>query len=249
MNAAQIKPPVAGCQHTPMKSAVFGGCKAVLFDFGGTLDSDGEHWLDRFYEIYDQVGLKYSQPEIKRAFYHADDRCCANSHVNSMRLRPMMELHVHLQFEALGIADEGMEKDVVKRFCQRSERFLQRNARLLRTMRCRYRLGVISNFYGNVGALCEEAGLADSLDVILDSGRVGVRKPDPEIFLTALVELGLPPWEVVFVGDSYERDMIPSRDLGMGTIWLKGPHPRIPLNAGPVDAWISSLMELKGLLP
>lgn len=44
------------------------------------------------------------------------------------------------------------------------------------------------------------------------------------------------------------ENIIPARDLGMKTIWLKGPNPRIPLNAGPVDAWISSLSELEVLI-
>jgi hypothetical protein len=34
----------------------------------------------------------------------------------------------------------------------------------------------------------------------------------------------------------------------MKTIWLKGPHPRIPENAGPVDASVSSLSELEVLV-
>lgn len=106
----------------------------------------------------------------------------------------------------------------------------------------------MSNFYGNVACLCREAGLDESLDVILDSNRIGMSKPDAEIFRIALSRLSLPPERVVFVGDSYERDMIPSRELGMKTIWLKGPNPRVPEGAGPVDAWIGSLPELEVLL-
>ena len=108
---------------------------------------------------------------------------------------------------------------------------------------------MVSNFYGNVRVICEEAGLAQSLSLILDSDRIGVSKPDPAIFLSALQKLDLPSSEVVFVGDSYERDMIPARKLGLKTVWLKGTHPRVPPDAGPVDAWIGSLTELKGLLP
>src|SRR5262245_8247746 len=46
---------------------------AFLFDFGGTLDSDGQHWLDRFYRIYEQIGLSaLAKDRIKEAFYWAD---------------------------------------------------------------------------------------------------------------------------------------------------------------------------------
>jgi len=231
-----------------MNPETFHGCKAILFDFGGTLDSDGEHWLDRFYALYEGLGLRIPLSEIKRAFYHADALCSSDSRVVSLGLRRLMIRHVRMQFEALGLTDDEKESEMVEAFCTKSERFLHRNAHLLRRMKGRYRLGLVSNFYGNVAALCEEAGLAPALDVILDSALVGVSKPDPAIFRAALERLQLPPEEVVCVGDSFERDMIPARELGMKTIWLKGPHPRIPENAGPVDATISSLSELEVLV-
>jgi putative hydrolase of the HAD superfamily len=159
-----------------------------------------------------------------------------------------MKCHVRFQFAALNLADDEKEKEMVEAFCTKSEWFLRRNARLLRRIRAQYRLGLVSNFYGNVAALCEEAGLASALDVILDSALVGMSKPDPGIFRAALERFQLPPEEVICVGDSFERDMIPARELGMKTIWLKGPHPRIPENAGPVDASVSSLSELEVLV-
>jgi len=226
----------------------FQHCKAILFDFGGTLDSDGEHWLDRFYELYEQAGLDFPPSEIKRAFYQADALCCADPNMVSLGLRAMMKNHVHLQFRALNVEDVEKEDVLVDAFCKKSEKFLRRNARLLNRVRHFYRLGLVSNFYGNVATLCREAGLAESLDVILDSTEVGIGKPDPRIFRMALQKLNLSPEQAIFVGDSYERDMMPARALGMKTVWLRGPHPRIPLNAGPVDAWISSLTELETLI-
>lgn len=230
-----------------MSSGIFKDCKSILFDFGGTLDSDGEHWLDRFYDLYELVGLRISPDQIKRAFYHADRACCGISRSSFQGLRPLMKHHVHLQFQALNLEDPEREREMVEGFCRKSEHFLRRNARLLQRLQRKYRLGLVSNFYGNVADLCEEAGLAKSLEVILDSTLIGVGKPDPEIFRTALSRLDLPPEEVVYVGDSYERDVIPCRELGMKTIWVRGVNPRMPEIAGPVDAWISSLPELEGL--
>ncbi|MBI3765652.1 MAG: hypothetical protein HY277_04010, partial [Ignavibacteriales bacterium] len=31
--------------------------KAVLFDFGGTIDTDGVHWSEKFWEYYQQFGV------------------------------------------------------------------------------------------------------------------------------------------------------------------------------------------------
>ena len=229
--------------------AIFQGCKAILLDFGGTLDSDGGHWLDRFYTLYQQVGLDIDPAKIKHAFYRADALCCADTQVNPMGLRPLMKHHVRLQFSILKFDNQKKEKEMVASFCAGTEQILKRNVRILEYLRPHYKLGVVSNFYGNVFALCEEAGLVEFLEVILDSTRLGIGKPHPDIFLTALDRLHLPPEQVIFVGDSYERDMIPAQRLGMKTIWMKGPSPRMPQNAKPVDACIASLTELEVLLP
>ncbi len=226
----------------------FRTCKGLLLDFGGTLDSDGEHWLDRFYELYDEADIDVPREEIKRVFYRADALCCADPLVLTLRLRPLMRHHVRLQLEALELASPAREDRLVEGFCSRTESILIRNASLLGRLGQRFHLGVVSNFYGNVAVLCEEAGLAPWLEVIVDSTRVGMSKPDPEIFWMALNKLGLKPDETIFVGDSYERDMMPARRLGMKTIWLKGPNPRIPRDAEPVDGCISNLTDLEHLL-
>ena len=219
-------------------------CKGILFDFGGTLDSDGEHWLDRFYELYREAGVDVPQAEIKRVFYHADQLCCDDPQVNHLGLRPLMEHHVAIQFAALGRSNRDQQARLVEGFCSKSEHYLRRNAELLQRLRQRYRMGVVSNFYGNVEVLCTEAGLVQSLAVIVDSTRSGLSKPAPEIFQRALEVLGIDTSAVIFIGDSYERDMIPARQLGMKTVWMEGPHPRLPENPPPVDSHISELTEL-----
>jgi FMN phosphatase YigB (HAD superfamily) len=94
----------------------------------------------------------------------------------------------------------------------------------------------------------EDAGLAGSVEIMIDSGCVGIAKPDPRIFQLALERLRLPPEQAIFIGDSYERDMMPSAQLGLKTIWLKGPNPRVPEHATPVDAVITRLSELEVLV-
>jgi putative hydrolase of the HAD superfamily len=137
---------------------------------------------------------------------------------------------------------------MVERFCEPMEAVLRRNAAVLRRLRRARRLGVVSNFYGNVDVLCREAGLAESLEVVVDSARVGVRKPDRAIFRIALEGLGAPAERVLFVGDSPERDLRPAQGLGMRTVWLKGPAARLPQDAVTPDAVIATLPELEALV-
>jgi putative hydrolase of the HAD superfamily len=70
-----------------------------------------------------------------------------------------------------------------------------------------YRLGVVSNSDGRVERGLERLGLREGLEVVVDSGVVGIEKPDPRIFEIALERLGVPAGEAVYVGD------IPAIDL------------------------------------
>lgn len=223
-------------------------CKAILFDFGGTLDSDGEHWLDRFYDLYDRLEVDVPRGRIKQVFYQADDMCCADPLVNQMGLRPLMRHHIRFQFSMHSVSDPAKEDRMLEEFCSPTERCLERNAKLLKRLRGSYRMGVVSNFYGNVETLCDEAGLSEFLLSIQDSTRLGIGKPDAEIFRRALTDLNVTPGSCIFVGDSYDRDMVPAGDLGMRTIWIKGPNPRLPAEPKPMDGVISSLLELESML-
>jgi putative hydrolase of the HAD superfamily len=69
------------------------------------------------------------------------------------------------------------------------------------------RVGIVSNSDGRVGEALARAGLADLVEVIVDSGAVGVAKPDPAIFAFALGPLGLEPDETWYLGDTVTFDV------------------------------------------
>ncbi len=67
----------------------------------------------------------------------------------------------------------------------------------------------------------EKVGLLDSFDTIVTFGESGRKKPDPRPFLHCLEKMGLDPEEVVLVGDSLDRDVVPGKELGMLTVHAK----------------------------
>jgi len=219
---------------------------AILFDFGGTLDGDGQHWLDRFYRIYDQIGLAaISKERIKEAFYWADRLLEEDLSIREAGFRPMMERHAHYQFEKLGLDDPKREAEAAAAFYRPSEKVLHRNRRILERLHYEgLRLGVVSNFYGNVATLCAEAGLKPILSIILDSVIVGLKKPDPKLFQLALDQLKLPAGRVAYVGDSFERDIVPAKALGMMTCWMAGDKDQTPPDPAKVDHILHSLEDL-----
>jgi HAD superfamily hydrolase (TIGR01509 family) len=79
-------------------------------------------------------------------------------------------------------------------------------------------LGVVSNSEGRVEEALEAAGLRDYFDVVVDSGVLGIEKPDPRIFQAALQVLHVAPEEALYVGDLYEVDVLGAQSAGIEAV-------------------------------
>ena len=91
----------------------------------------------------------------------------------------------------------------------------------------------------------QRAGILTYFDNITISSDVGFIKPHPEIFRRALTESKLKPDEVVFVGDTYQQDIIGAKRVGLKTVWLNTRHePRTMARDNPPDYEIENLAEL-----
>ena len=86
----------------------------------------------------------------------------------------------------------------------------------------KYPMVLVSNFYGNVETVLADFDLRKYFKSIVESAVVGVRKPDPRIFSLGVEALGLQPENVLVVGDSYAKDIVPAESIGCKVAWLKG---------------------------
>jgi FMN phosphatase YigB (HAD superfamily) len=216
---------------------------AYLFDYGGTLDGEGWHWFDRTVHLYRQAGCALPAARLKEAFYLADQAIAAEAAERGYRLRPLIERHLELQIGVLGSDAERFAGEVARGFCAMTEEGWRATRRLFERLKGRAKLGVVSNFYGNLDVQLEEAGLSESLDAVIESTRVGLEKPDPAIYRLAAERLGLPAAEIAMVGDNFERDVRPAKAIGMMTIWLRrGDTP--PPEAGVADRVVGALAEI-----
>lgn len=215
----------------------------ILFDYGGTLDGAGLHWFDRFLQFYRSLGVARPEEEIKAAFYAAEEELLRNRLARGFSLEGTLTLHVDLQLARLGLDDARLKRELVARFLASCRLGWSESAKVLSRLAPRFALGVVSNFYGNLRLVLEEAELAGYLSVAIDSEEVGARKPEPGIFETALRALRAPANQAIFVGDSLARDIVPAKELGMKTIWVR--QSTEPFAAADRADWrISSLEEL-----
>lgn len=85
------------------------------------------------------------------------------------------------------------------------------------------RVAVLSNSEGRLAELLHEISIADPFAVIVDSGRLGIEKPDRRIFDHTLTALGAHGADPIHIGDSWAADIIGARDAGWRSIWF-GRH-------------------------
>ena len=91
-------------------------------------------------------------------------------------------------------------------------------------------VGIISNSEGRLAELVRELHKTALFRVIVDSGRLGIDKPDRRIFEHAALELGVPLTDTVHVGDAWEADVIGAREAGAQAIWFSPTDDRaLPL--------------------
>ncbi len=217
----------------------------ILFDYGGTLDGPASHWLDRFVALYAAAGVDMPIARLKPAFYAADEAAYADAAVAAMSLTELMDFHVAVQHARLGLDDAALHRRLVEDFVAGTTAALAASRSILERLAGTHRLGVVSNFYGNVERILADAGFAPLLAVVADSNRVGAMKPDRRIFDHALAALGTAPARTLHVGDSQERDVLAAKSLGLRTAWLVSQPPAHDADA---DLIVSSLEELEARL-
>jgi putative hydrolase of the HAD superfamily len=83
-----------------------------------------------------------------------------------------------------------------------------------------YTLGVVSNADGRIDQFLDRAGLLGFMHFVVDSGVVGVEKPDPRIFGIACERAGVAPAQAVHVGDFYDIDVLGARAHGVNALLL-----------------------------
>ncbi len=221
---------------------------AVLFDFGGTLDADGIPWKERVFRLLQDTGVVMARERFDPVFYAADD-ALVGTIPPTLSFADTVQRLVTGVARALGVDDDAVPAGVAGRFLAEAHERLRANTPLLERLAQRYRLGIVSNFYGNLEQVCDDAGIRPFFGAIVDSTRVGCVKPDPRIFRHALDALGTSAAHATFVGDSLSRDMAGARSVGMRHVWLVSETTPTQGPCCRDDRVIHSLKELEGFLP
>jgi HAD superfamily hydrolase (TIGR01549 family) len=100
---------------------------------------------------------------------------------------------------------------------------------LLHALRRTHRLGLVSDIFAPSDIYrkaFDQAGITDLFEALVWSSDVGPVKPCSRIFHHALRVFDMPLDRVVYVGDSYRRDVVGARNAGIASVWIsENPAP------------------------
>jgi putative hydrolase of the HAD superfamily len=178
--------------------------KAIIFDFGRVISAQKPAALFRRYE--DELGL---EPDtINRLMFDSDvwreaqiGRKTADEYWRE--IGPALGLHTPEAIAAFRqryfFVNESLNEGVVD---------------LIRRLRGRYTLAVLSNAPPSLAGWLADWGILDLFDAVIGSGDVGLAKPDPAIYRLTLDRLGVAPHEAVFI-DDHLPNVAAARALGI----------------------------------
>lgn len=205
--------------------------KSLIFDYGGTLDTRGRHWARVLWEAYTEVGIPVSEAAFREAYVHGERTLARNPIIQPEDdFRIVLEKKVDIETRHLvdkaawpvGEDERLRAAKAVADYCYAyARRTTEESRHVLASLRPYYDMVLVSNFYGNISAVLRDFNFT-CFSRIIESAVVGVRKPDPAIYRLGVAATGKRPDEVLVVGDSYEKDILPAHEVGCATAWLTG---------------------------
>ena len=194
--------------------------------------------------------------EALLAAYDRQTELLEEGWARNVDLRPEEQVRAFLEFANLDGTDASLSEAVAEAFggalLELPPTLFPHIAETLDWLkRERYAVGMVSNTGRTWGRYLrpvqDRLGIGRYFDVRVFSDEVGIRKPGPAIFETALEALHLPPEEVFHVGDDVTADVAGAKALGMRAVWFDtGKWP--DAETDEADAEIHDHAELPAVL-
>jgi putative hydrolase of the HAD superfamily len=225
---------------------------AVLFDFFGTLvhysPSRTEQGYDRSHEVLRSLGCGLGYTEFLDRWSDLSRSFDARSEATGGEFS-MDELVAAFLDQVVGPscrADVDRFRDAYVSEWSTAVRPIAGLGELLGELSGRYAIAVVSNTndLDLVPRLLDAHGLTAFIGPVVMSVGVRCRKPHPDIYRTAIDQLGVPASRCLFVGDSHAADYLGPTRFGMDALLI---DPTATADV-PKDHRLTSVLDLTARL-
>ena len=190
--------------------------RAALFDFGGVI-------LESPFEAFSRYEAEHGLPEGFLRQVNA-----TNGDTNAWARLERSEIDVEqfcssFEDECRSLGHEVVGADVLALL---SGDVRPEMVEAVRRCRSRLKTAVLTNNFLTGGGDPRHPEVLGLFDAVIESSRIGVRKPDPRFYEIACAELSISPDEAVFL-DDLGINLKPARAMGMTTIKVVDPGQAI----------------------
>lgn len=204
--------------------------KGIIFDYGGTLDTNSRHWSEVLWSKYEEYHVPVGKADFREAYVYGERTLARIPLVKPEdNFHDVLCIKTKLQIEYLieqGKLEQTDAMEYAVKIADSCYQYvlsvLEKTRPVVQSLSRKYKLVLVSNFYGNIRSVLKDFELDDFFSDVIESSVVGVRKPDPAIYRLGVEVLKLPAENVLVVGDSFSKDMVPAKTVGCKVAWLKG---------------------------
>ena len=205
--------------------------KLLIFDFWGTLAYSAKNDSEEFYSFLKSFGFEIKNKEEmqKLSSFFSKLMCFSKSWENLSR-DLLKEFSTNSKEDnVILLANSLKEKIVFKLYDDVREAF-----------NLPFKKAILTD---STSFLVEASGLQKEA-TLFTPAKTGGLKPDPKVFLNVLSTLNVKPKEVIMIGDSIRRDLVPAKKLGIKSILIDREN-KFP---NYTELKITSLNKLKDVL-
>jgi len=206
--------------------------KAIFFDWFNTLARFEPPREKLHSQAYQQFGIEVSLDKVMRGLLIADKDWFEENIKSKVEERsPEEQAEISIRYEETVLNQAGVKisRELLLKIANKMQQLykgitfalFEDVLIALKTLKERNLiLGLLTNVAKDMNSICRQLGLEPYLDFMVTSKEVGVDKPEPLIFLTALQRAKVSASEAVHIGDQYKLDVVGARRVGITPILI-----------------------------
>lgn len=198
--------------------------RGILLNYEGTIDTNGLHWGAILWNKFRKHGITLDKSVFNKAYSYSEAKLASVGTVQPDD--SFLDVLVHKltqQFDFLTATGHEPDYTLVTTIAGECDQLAQRTLRkaktILENLSASFPIVLVSNFYGNLNTVLADFGIRDFFADVIETTDA---KPhlNTDRYRRGVNRLGYAAEECVAVGDSYNRDILPSKEIGCRTVWL-----------------------------
>lgn len=221
----------------------------VFFDLDHTLWDFERNSELTYHKIFEKYNLQIHLPDFLKVYVPNNTRLWGLYQLDKIGKEELRYQRLKISFDELGLSVTDQHIDLLAddyiKYLSTFNHLFDHTHVILDYLKPKYKLHIITNGFAEVqeGKL-KNSGIADYFEVIMDSEKAGVKKPNPIIFEKAMGLARVQPQNSLMVGDNYEVDILGAKNAGMHALYF---NPLKTKSEGAISE-IHGLIQIKNYL-